>query len=79
MTVTLSIKSVPTELASALRERARRNRRSMQGELMQILEQALRPEPLVLGPEEVLARVREARAERSASSVSTIRGDRDSR
>ena len=38
MTVTLSIKNVPDELAQRLRERAARNHRSLQGELMAILE-----------------------------------------
>ena len=43
MTVTLSIKNVPDELAQRLRERAARNHRSLQGELMAILEDASRP------------------------------------
>jgi antitoxin FitA len=43
MTVTLSIKNVPDELAQRLRERAARNHRSLQGELMLILEDAGRP------------------------------------
>ncbi len=38
MTVTLSIKNVPEELAQRLKERAARNHRSLQGELMAILE-----------------------------------------
>ena len=36
----LSIKDVPDELAEALRQRASRNHRSLQGELMAIIEQA---------------------------------------
>jgi len=40
MPVSLSIKNVPEALADALRERARRNHRSLQGELMAILEGA---------------------------------------
>lgn len=36
----LSIKNVPEPLAEALRQRAERNHRSLQGELMAILEQA---------------------------------------
>lgn len=39
----LSIKEVPEEIAQALRERAARNHRSLQGELMAILYDALRP------------------------------------
>jgi plasmid stability protein len=37
----LSIKSVPEELAESLRQRAARNHRSLQGELMAILEEAV--------------------------------------
>jgi plasmid stability protein len=39
-TVTLSVKNVPTTLAKRLRERAQRNNRSLQGELLDILNQA---------------------------------------
>lgn len=47
MAVNLSIKSVPDELAERLRQRAERNHRSLQGELMALLEQALaEPVPL---------------------------------
>jgi antitoxin FitA len=38
--VNLSIKNVPDDLAERPRERARRNHRSLQGELLAILEQA---------------------------------------
>jgi len=40
MPVNLSIKNVPDALAARLRERAARNHRSLQGELMAILEGA---------------------------------------
>jgi hypothetical protein len=40
VTVNLSIKGVPQELAERLRRRAKRNRRSLQGELMAIIEAA---------------------------------------
>lgn len=43
---TLSIKDVPDDLAERLRQRAARNHRSLQGELMAIIEQAIyTPEP----------------------------------
>jgi plasmid stability protein len=42
----LSIKDVPDEWAEALRQRAARNHRSLQGELMALLEQAVN-EPAV--------------------------------
>ena len=43
MAVNLSIKNVPDDWAEKLRERAKRNHRSQQGELLAILEEALRP------------------------------------
>ncbi len=43
MPVSLSVKDVPDDLADALRERAQRNHRSLQGELMEILESAVKP------------------------------------
>ncbi len=49
MPVSLSIKDVPEELAEALRARAARNHRSIQGELMHILETAVRPRPFKAG------------------------------
>jgi len=44
MSVALSIKNVPPKLVSALQARAARNHRSMQGELMHILELAVEEE-----------------------------------
>jgi len=49
MPVSLSIKDVPDDLAEALRERASRNHRSVQGELMHMLEAAVRPRPFQAG------------------------------
>lgn len=43
MPVSLSIKNVPDDLLGLLRDRARVNHRSIQGELMSIIETALRP------------------------------------
>ena len=40
MPINLSIKNVPEAMAAKLRERAERNHRSLQGELMAILENA---------------------------------------
>ena len=77
MAVCLSIKDVPDELAQQLRERAASNHRSIQGELMHILETALRPRPFrgealwqqiraldFETPAEAATMVREARKER---------------
>ena len=40
MSISLSIKNVPDTLAEQLRDRAKRNHRSLQGELIHILETA---------------------------------------
>jgi plasmid stability protein len=46
MTVSLSIKGVPEDLAARLRQRAARNHRSLQRELMALLEAAAAVHPL---------------------------------
>lgn len=46
MPVNLSVKNVPEGLAARLRQRAKRHHRSLQGELMAILEEAAGPERL---------------------------------
>ena len=43
MTVTLSIKNVPDGVAERLRQRAEHNRRSLQKELLALVEQAVAP------------------------------------
>lgn len=77
MAVTLSIKDVPDELADALRERARRNHRSLQGELMAILEQNLHNRPFKAFA--LLHRVRALGLETPADGARIVRGVRDAR
>ena len=78
MPVNLSIKNVPEELAERLRLRAMASHRSMQGELMAILEEALtKKRPLTL--QEVLDMVRKLGLETPDEAVQMIRADRDSR
>lgn len=48
----LSIKDVPEAWAEALRQRAARNHRSLQGELMAILERAAAESPLAPAPDQ---------------------------
>ncbi len=75
--ISLSIKSVPEDLARELRARAARNHRSIQGELMDILEQALRPRPfraMTLQQE-----IADLRLSTGRDSARTIRADRDRR
>lgn len=77
MAVSLSIKGVPDDLAQALRARARTNHRSIQGELMDILETAIRP-----GPFRATALLRAVRAlglSTPDASTAMIRADRNRR
>ena len=46
MPVSLSVKNVPDEVAERLRDQARLHKRSLQGELLAILEETLAPEHL---------------------------------
>jgi len=60
MPLNLSVKNAPDEIVKRLKERAARHHRSLQGELMAILEAAAYEEPRPLTPQEVLALVRAA-------------------
>lgn len=74
----MSIKNVPEKLAERLRLRAAASHRSMQGELMAILEEAL-TERQPLTPSEVLEKVRKLGLETPDEAVHDIRALRDSR
>jgi antitoxin FitA len=77
MAVSLSIKNVPDDLAEALRERATQNHRSVQGELLHILETAVRPQPFRAGA--LWRQVQALGFTTPASSSRSIRKDRDRR
>ena len=78
MPVNLSIKNVPDDLAEKLRQRARAAHRSLQGELMVILEQAAGEyQPVTLGMIRELARAYGIST--NSDSVDLIRKDRDER
>jgi plasmid stability protein len=89
MPVNLSVKNVPDALADRLRQRAERNRRSLQRELLSILEAAAdernsiaiaapsRSETLSI--EQVAARARKLFPQGTRSSVDYVRAMRDSR
>ena len=74
--VNLSIKNVPEELTAKVRQRATRNHRSLQGELLATLEASFREESK-LTPGEVLARVRSIGLSTPSGSVAFVREDRD--
>jgi plasmid stability protein len=78
MPVNLSIKNAPDEIVERLRARVARHHRSLQGELLAIVEEAVRPAPY-LTPAEVLAEVRHLGLETSAEAAAIVRADHDGR
>jgi plasmid stability protein len=77
MSTTLSIKNVPDFIAQNLRIRASRHHRSLQGELMAILEEAIKANPTT--PNQILAQVQQTGLKTPAEAVDMIRSDRDDR
>jgi plasmid stability protein len=76
--VNLSIKGVSDEVAELLRARAARHHRSLQGELMAILEESARG-PQRLSAPELLAKVRASGLRTPAESTKAVRKERDER
>lgn len=76
MSVTLSIKNVPAALAERLKARAARNHRSLQGELMAIIEQASYDRPATLAELGDLAKRLGIRSE-AGEAARMVREDRD--
>jgi plasmid stability protein len=74
--VTLSVKNVPSDLAKRLKARAAKNHRSLQGELMAILEQAAQVTTLA---DLVSLANRLAVKGITGDSAAIIRADRDAR
>ena len=78
MPVNLSIKNVPDDIADKLRKRARAAHRSLQGELMVILEEAVdEHQPVTLGM--IRERARAYGIKTDDDSTEWIRKDRDER
>jgi antitoxin FitA len=78
MPVNLSIKNAPEELVRQLRERARRHHRSLQGELLAIMEATVREDRRAT-PAEILAEVRRLGLRTPSEAVALLRADRDGR
>lgn len=78
MPVTLSIQNVPDDVVRRLRERARKHHRSLQGELLAILEEAVTPSR-ARTPGEVLDEVRRLGLRAPSEAASIVRSDRDTR
>jgi plasmid stability protein len=73
--INLSIKNVPEEVAEALRQRAAGHHRSLQGELMVILEESLGRKPS-LTPLELLSKLRKDGLKSPEESLRFMREDR---
>jgi antitoxin FitA len=78
MPVNLSIKNAPDDIVVRLKARAAKHHRSLQGELMAIIEEAVRPPPR-LTPMDVLAEVRRLGLRTAAEATAIVRADRDGR
>lgn len=77
MAVSLSIKNVPDEVAERLRSRAKLNHRSLQNELLAILEESVAPERLTV--DELYDEIKALGFTSPDESTQIIRELRDSR
>ena len=74
----LSIKNAPDQVVERLRRRAKRHHRSLQGELLAIIEAAVREDqPTAVA--DVLAEVRRLGLQTPSEAAALIRADRDGR
>ena len=76
MPVSLSVKNVPDPIARLLRQRAARHRRSLQGELLAILEESVTGAQ-TMSPSQLVARIRASGLQTPDESASFVRADRD--
>ena len=78
MAVSLSIKNVPDEVVERLRARAARNRRSLQEELLALVERAAEEVPTI-SARDVYARIKQLNLPEGDRAVDIIRELRDGR
>jgi plasmid stability protein len=78
MPVNLSIKNVPDEIAQKIKRRAAKNHRSLQGELISIIETAVVKNE-TMTPSELLIEIRSLEFSTPAESRDMVRDDRDAR
>jgi len=78
MPASLSIKNVPDDVVERLRARAARNRRSLQGELLDLIERAADELPTI-SAREVYERIRKLNLPEGERSADIIRELRDGR
>ena len=78
-TASLTIRGIPRPVLDQLKRRAERHRRSMQGEVLAILESAAAEAESRRTVAETLAQVRALGLRTPAEAVAMIRADRDGR
>lgn len=78
MAVSFSIKKVPDHLAEKIRQRAAINHRSLQGELLAILNESVKGES-VLQPSDVLSELERIGLKTPKEAVRFVREDRNAR
>ena len=76
-TASLTIRNIPKAVLERLRTRAGRHRRSMQGEVLAILESAAAEVPLKRGAAEILQRIRDLVVTTPDEATDMIRADRE--
>lgn len=77
-TVNLTIRNVPAPVLACLKARAKQHHRSMQGEILAILEEATgMPRRLLLS--EAFARMQATGLQSAAEAAALVRADRDGR
>ena len=76
MPVNLSIKNAPQKIVRKLKQRAERNHRSLQGELMAIITEAAEERPRLTATE-ILRQTRKLGLAGPSESASIVRADRD--
>jgi len=78
MSVNLSIKNVPEQWVKQLRKRASKHHRSLQGELMSIIEESVNQQEKI-SPRDLLDELRQLGLRTPRESATMIRQDRDAR
>ena len=79
MAVNLSIKNAPDDVVARLKRRAARHHRSLQGELLAILESAAREQSAAATAADLVERVRALGLATPDEAAAIVRADRDGR
>jgi plasmid stability protein len=82
MGINISIKNVPEEKVAQLKARAKRNHRSLQGELLALIDEAVAPNPpprKTMTVHELVEQGRRLGLTTATEATQWIREDRDSR